>query len=103
MRWYHGLYTGEMARPRRFRIVAGVKAGRLQDNVYLLTLPSNPQNLLDIYPAWVLRQKYFRKADLLVVGIALGYREAVELAAKIMNEIYEETGIYSTAGYFREG
>jgi len=92
MRWYHKLYIGKTARSKRYKIVWKVKhrAGML--GVYLITLASNENNLLDIFDSSLLLQPHFKNEDLFIVGIAYGYDEAVEVATKIIEELYQKTG-----------
>ncbi len=95
MRWYHKLYIGKTARKKRYKIVWKVKhrAGML--GIYLITLASNKENLLDIIDASLLLQPYYKKEDIFIVGIACGYDEAVEVVTKIIEELYNETGDFN--------
>lgn len=99
MRWYRHLYMGEQARKSRYRIVGKIRWNKLQMDVYVITLSSNQKDLLDIYPSYVLRQKYFQKQEYLIVGIAKGYEEALEVAARIVTEVYTETGAFGIREY----
>jgi hypothetical protein len=92
MRWYHKLYVGKTAKKKRYEIVWKVKhkAGML--GVYLITLASNEENLLDIMDSSVLLQPFYKNENIFIVGIACGYDEAVELAARIIEELYKQTG-----------
>lgn len=99
MRWYHHLYMGEQARKNRYRIVGKIRWNKFQMNVYVITLAANQRDLLDIYPSYVLQQKHFRKQDYLIVGIAKGYEEAVEVATKILMEVYTKTGSFGIREY----
>ena len=49
MRWYSHLYVGEKAGKRRFSIIQGIREGKLQPEVYVITPPQNGNNILDIY------------------------------------------------------
>ena len=99
MRWYRKLYVGETAKKDGGRMVARVKCRRPQRNAYLITLASNEANLLDIYPANTMLWKHFYRPELLVVGIAKGYEEAVELACHIVAEVYTDTGGFDVRSY----
>jgi len=90
---------GEQARKNRYRIVRKIRWNKLQIDVYVITLASNPKNLLDIYPSYILRQKYFQKQEYLIVGIAKGYDEAVEVATRILMEVYTQTGAFGIREY----
>ena len=102
MKWYRKLYVGEKARKDRYRIVGRVKWRRPQLDAYLITIASNAQNLLDIYPANTMLLRYFRKKDIFVLGIAHGYEEAVELACHIVAQVYTDTGAFDIRSYIRK-
>lgn len=102
MRWYENLYFGEGAKKDGVRIVKRLQAGKLQPDVYVITLAANEQNLLDIYPSYVLLQPYYQKQDLLVIGLAAGRKEAQELVAKIVDEVYQKTSEVAVRQYFQK-
>ena len=58
----------------------------------MITLPVNDANALEIYPSYILLQKYYRKKKLMVVGISQGYDEALEVMQDILMDCYNETG-----------
>ena len=69
----------------------------------MITPASGGHNLLDILPAYVLRQNYYREqADLLIVGVGAGYQDAVETVGRIVDETYRETGGLDVKTYLRE-
>ena len=45
-------------------------------------------------------QKYYPQADLLVVGIDKGYDNALELAGRIVMDVYDRTGDFHVRDYF---
>lgn len=93
MLWMNRLYVGERAEKKREEILSGIREGRLQMGVYVLTLASHPDNQLDIYPSNVLLQPYYKKKeDLTVVGIARGREEALLLVSQITTEAYRVYG-----------
>jgi len=102
MRWYDRLYVGEKAKKDRYGIIQAVRNQKLS-GYYVLTPPSNERNLLDIYPALTLHQPYYEEKDLLVVGVAADYEDAVRLTGKIVGEVYKKTGGFDVSGFlFRE-
>lgn len=93
MIWYDDLFVGESIRPRRQkRIIRKVKKRSLFNSAYLLTLASNPDNLIDIVHARVVRQRYYPKKELIVIGLAGSYDEAMELAGMILSSYYQARG-----------
>lgn len=92
MRWYHDLYEGKKAEKKRYSIIRKVRERKLQVGGYLITVPSNGNNVLDIYPSYVLVLPYYKESDKMVVGIAADYDEALEVAGRIVADMYKEIG-----------
>ncbi|MFA9375708.1 MAG: hypothetical protein ACERKZ_03025 [Lachnotalea sp.] len=99
MRWYRNLYIGKTVRDRRYKIVWKVKHRAGQVGVYLITLSSNKENLLDIFDSSILLQPYYKKENIFIVGIACGYDEAIEVTTQIIEELYNETGSFDIRQY----
>jgi len=96
MIWYDDLFVGDSISSRKKeKVIRGVKKRSIFHNAYLLTLSSNPDNLIDIISTKVLRQRYYPKKGLFVIGIAGDYDEAVMLAGEIIS------GIYAVQGNFK--
>ena len=90
--WYENLYMGAKAKRRRFAIIQDIREKKSGAGVYVITPPSNGNNILDIYPAAVLFQEYYDRKNLMILGVADGYQDAVELTGRIVSEMYEKTG-----------
>lgn len=101
MEWHKDLYTGESIRGRQKKVKWKIMHNAGQPFVYVLTLASNEENLLDIIPARELLQKHYPKRGLYVVGLAGNYNEALALAGHIVNEVYRATGGFDVRGYIR--
>lgn len=74
----------------------------MQPGVYLVTPASNENNILDIYPALTLMQPYYQKSELMILGIADGYEEALTVAGSIIDEMYRSTGAFCLAEFLNE-
>ncbi len=92
MVWYDHLYVGEKAKRHRFSIIQNIRRKKIRPGIYVITPPSNGNNILDIYPAAVLFQEYYDRKNLMILGVADGYQDAVELTGRIVSEMYEKTG-----------
>lgn len=107
MKWYKGLYLGEKAREDKYKILGKVVRSRFQADTFLIMLPSNPANVLDVVPAVYLNQPHFNKKfyknEVYVVGIAKGRNEALELVRSIVDEVYQATGGFDISGYLHFG
>lgn len=96
MRWYKHLYVGKKAKEKRFSMIQNIRLNRFQTGVHVVTPASNEKNVLDIYPAAVLLQDYYKNQDeLLILGIGADYFETLEVAGQIVNDIYRTTGGFS--------
>lgn len=102
MRWYKHLYVGKKAKKHRFSIIQNIRKNHLQPGVFIITPASNEHNILDIYPAVTLMQPYYQQEDLLILGIADGYGEALEVAGQIVDEMYQKTGAFCLDGFIKE-
>lgn len=103
MKWYNYLYIGEKAEKDSDKIISNIKNGKLQLNKYVLAIPFNDSDILDIYPAMVLTQKHYMESDLIVVGIASGKEDADNLMQEILLECFSETGGFGLKNYILAG
>ena len=101
MRWYKNLYVGESIRHKVNKIKWKIRHNAGQIDIYVITLASNPQNLLDIIPAQELMQRSYPKKELYAVGLAHGMEEAHEVVRQIIDEVYRETGGFSILPYLQ--
>lgn len=92
----------EEAKKKRYKIVWKVKhkAGLL--NTYLITVPRYKNNQLEIIESSELLQKHYNYTTTYVVGIAIGYEQALELVEKIVSDVLEQTGNVQIREYFRK-
>lgn len=94
MLWYDRLYVGEKAKKHRFSIIQSIRRRKYRVGVFVITPASNGNNILDIYPLLTLLNPYYRDKELLILGIAQGYGEALELAGRIVGDMYQKTGAF---------
>ena len=97
IRWYRSLYLGEEARKKK-NIWKKLEGG-LHPKLYLLVLPSNRNNVLDLLPQPVLSQPHYKKEPLYAVGAAWTKAEAMELAGEIVLCAWRATGKTDVAAY----
>ena len=104
MKWYDQLYTGATIRDVD-RVIRWIKRGARVPGIhgiYVITFASNPDNLLDIIPAWNLVQSSYPKEDLRIIGLAKGYDEALEVVRSIVQDTYDGTGTVNVRNYLKE-
>lgn len=92
MKFYCDLYMGESVRKKKEYLMQRLKEGKVLLGVYVITLPITEKNQLEVFDCMMLVQKVFHKADRLIVGIAAGHGEALDLVLEIAEDVYEKTG-----------
>ncbi len=102
IRWYKKLYISESAKKQRYKIVWKVKhkAGLL--GTYLITVPLFGNNQLEIINSSELLQTHYNYTTTCIVGIAVGYEEALELVEQIVSDVLTETENVNLREYFRK-
>ena len=91
LNWYKGLYVGNNAKKKKKNLIRKISQGAGVVDVYLITLAANHRDQLDIFPANELMQKARRKNCPVIVGLACGYWEALELVEAMVQQTYRET------------
>lgn len=102
LKWYKKLYIGDNSKKKAPAVIKKVNQGKLQFDIYLITLASNEKNLLEIIQANQLTQKTLRKLCPMIVGLAAGYTEALEVVEKIIEETYQKQGNTDVRRYLEE-
>ena len=90
MRYYKHLYLAEGIKKKE-KIIRKLEEKKLQMNIHVITLARNEKNQLEIYNSMVFLQPDFPYDDFLVVGLAKGYEDAVEMVEEIAREVYNKT------------
>ena len=92
MKWFEDLYIGYNLLDKKNQVIKKIKKGKPMFNKYVITLPQNDYDKLELYPSNVLIQKWYMNSDMVVVGIAEGKEEALDMMTLIIMECYERTG-----------
>ncbi len=107
MKWYRGLYMGDNAKKAKYKVFGRIRKGRFQPDTFLIMLPTNTNNILDIVSSNYMLQPHFKKNvykdELYVIGIAQGKDEALELVRGIVDEVYKNTGGFDVGEYLKFG
>ena len=92
MRWYEDVYVGYNLLDKKRQVIRKIKNGKPQLNKYVITLPQNDYDTLEIYPSNILSQKWYRDSDMVVVGITEGMEEAMDMIQLIIMDCLNDTG-----------
>ncbi|MDD3221498.1 MAG: hypothetical protein EOM34_01290 [Clostridia bacterium] len=98
MKWYKKLYLGEsikQAKWVRFKIAYG----RKPEGYYCIALSANDKNLLDIYPSLLLRKPVLDTNEIYILGLASTKKEAFNVVATIIEDVYVHTRGFDIKAY----
>lgn len=100
-RWFQPLHVKKLSGKKAEKIIRRISQNHFEKDAWLIVLPFGEHNLFDIYPAYVFLQEGFPcyRAD--VIGLAKSRGQAVELAAELVQEVYQATGGFDTRTYYR--
>lgn len=82
------------------KVLKKLKQGNLQLGVHVITLAVGKNDMLDIYPAYVLLQKVYKELNMTVVGVASDRESANTLLLKITDDCLKETGDVNLKQFF---
>lgn len=100
-RLHRKLFWGAQAGSHKSMLRSALRLGKPPGGLYLLALPSEDSRyLLDILPAEELYGRKRVRRDRVVVGLAEGKEEAIELSRVIVDRVYKKTGSLNLRGYF---
>ncbi len=87
MKFLKTYYVGEAAKDLYGRFLRGLKKGKADFECYVITIAEDPHEQLDIMHAEMFLSKYVPdREERLIVGLAAGKPDAVNLTAKITEE-----------------
>ncbi len=76
MKWYRYLYLGDNARKAKYKTFGLIRKNRFTIDTYIVAISVNPDNILDVYSANMLKQPHFKNKSyrdkVYVVGLAEG-------------------------------
>jgi|GEM_PF-4326173 len=90
MNYYKNLYIGESIKEKKTEILNKLEMNKPILQLYVITLAKAKHNHLEFTKSLLWRESSF-KEELLIVGLAGDYKEAVQLIAKIVEEVHMMT------------
>lgn len=98
--WNSRLYVGSKMKKKKDKVVASINNREATFGVYCIALASHPENLFDIIDANELLFPFYTNLDVMIIGLANGREEAVELVQDMLLEVYHSTGDFKVREYF---
>ncbi|MDY5578223.1 MAG: hypothetical protein SPF70_12280 [Lachnospiraceae bacterium] len=101
MEFYEHLYVGKKIADKSEMIKTKLIKNEFVPFVHVILLPLTEDGILEIYPAYILRQPLYQKSTLKVVGIAADHSEACEMVQDIVNECLKTVGNIDLRNYLK--
>lgn len=100
MNWYENLYVGKNAQKKVSSYIQRIESGSYPVQVFLIALSSDERDQIDIFSARNLKFWYNQKKCPLIIGIAQGREEALEVLQTMTEDVLCETGDLDFRQYF---
>lgn len=91
MKYYHNLYLDKYTTLKKKEIIRKIEEREWLMEIYVIVLSKNINNHLEIYNAAHFLQEGWRQQEEMLIGLASGYNEALELVENIVEEVYDNT------------
>lgn len=93
MKWYKDLYIGKSIEQNRDEIISDIVNNQKSRRRFLITLPANDNNMLDIITTKMGMIISWR--EVFVIGVASTRKEALEMVTEIISTMYHETNAFN--------
>ena len=97
--WYSNLYIGNNVKRKADGIIRKLDAQKKVSGIYLITLARNKHDQLEIISAYNFIQPILYKSCPMIIGIAKGYEEALDMVVQITQESVDKTGTAEVRRY----
>ncbi|MBO5337896.1 MAG: hypothetical protein J6A94_12295 [Lachnospiraceae bacterium] len=93
LKFHKKIYLGESIEPKKVdKLKRKLRVKPFLAPVFLIVPARNPNDMLDIFDARQLVQKYYEKESFVVLGIAGDYSEALRLVERMVQDCLKERG-----------
>ena len=101
MKWYEDLFVGESVTGKIKKIKWKIEHNAGMLHTYIITFPSNEENLLDIIPTRELLQKGYPKKNLHIIAVAGNYDEHFCWPVILLRRHTKNTGKTDVKSYLK--
>lgn len=102
MKWNRIIFYGPKAGLNSKGLKRAMKHKKWMPSVYLIVSAADRNYKIEVYETPQLAQHVFDDRKFIVLGIAVGYGEAMDLVCTIVDDIYRTTGGINVSEYLRK-
>ncbi|MFI3170972.1 MAG: hypothetical protein R3Y58_01180 [Eubacteriales bacterium] len=101
MRFYEKLLLSDAIKESKETVIEKIETGKLLFHTYIIAVPIGcTDSQLEIFHVEFNNQLIFKNQDYLIVGISVGYQEAIDMVVEITHHIYKETSDAQIKKYY---
>jgi len=90
---YNKLVCDEATKKHKSKILRKIKYHGGMTSTYVITLAGG-NDIFDLIPGYVFKQKSYPTKDLYIMGLADGYDAAVDLSSQMIAKFFDQYGSY---------
>lgn len=99
--WYNEVFISQNIKPKiRRKIIKKITKGKIIKDIYCLCITDKINFQLEILSTYEVTQEKERGTRLMIVGLAKGKQQALELTKDIILQIYNTTQYVNIKSYF---
>lgn len=83
------------------KILNKINKGKVIPGMYCIALPSNDNNLMDLYRYNELLQPAMKKLDIRIIGLAANKEDAMFMVVDMLEHTYKATGGFDLVGFYK--
>jgi len=102
MIWYDHMFLGTGCQSKLKMLKHRISRQAPHAGVYLITLPTQEDTVLEIIPSALLLQEHYPTEDLRIVGMAFTRTEALCLIEKILSESFRTRGDVDIEAFMKD-
>ena len=100
--FHDNLYVADELSSDRRKVIKKLKQGKLQMDVYVIALPQGGNDMLEIFPSYILLQKAYKQMEVNIVGLAGDQATAFSLVETMTNDCLKSRGDANVRAYFTD-
>lgn len=98
--FHSNLYIADELSAEKKQVIKKLKQGKLQIGVHVIAIPQGEQDMLEIFPSYVLLQDYYKGLNIHVVGLAGDHESALTLVEQMTNDCLKQRDDADVRAYF---
>lgn len=100
---YLSEYFNELPKKKVNKVIRNIIRGKFQPGIFVISISEDENNQLEITPAYIFLQPYYKDQHMEIVGLAESHNTAVEdVLVRITDDCYKLYGNCNFKLYFKE-